>query len=177
MQVYKKLSEAIKAIDATGRVKVAQGERGVTISITDTMLFKPGEAMVLSESRETLMRVASVLTDFPHQIRIEGHTDNVPIHTKEFPTNWELSAARALNITRFLTEGGYLPADRLAASGYGEFHPIAPNDTPEGRSQNRRVELVILKSLKSEGEGQVISPIKGPCVATGLPGGCESETP
>jgi chemotaxis protein MotB len=177
LQVYRKLSEAIKAIDATGRVKVAQSERGVTISITDTMLFKPGEAIVLAESRETLLRVASVLTDFPHQIRIEGHTDNVPIHTKEFPTNWELSASRALNITRFLTEGGYLPADRLAASGYGEFHPIAPNDTPEGRSQNRRVEVVILKSLKSEGEGQVISPIKGPCVATGLPGGCESETP
>jgi chemotaxis protein MotB len=177
MQVYKKLSEAIKAIDATGRVKVAQGERGVTISITDTMLFKPGEPLVLPDARETLLRVASVLSDFPQQIRIEGHTDNVPIHTKEFPTNWELSASRALNITRFLTEGGYLPADRLAASGYGEFHPTAPNDTPEGRSQNRRVEVVILKSLKSEGEGQVISPIKGPCVATGLPGGCESETP
>ena len=177
MQVYTKLSEAIKAIDTSGRVKVAQSERGVTISITDTMLFKPGEATVLSESRETLMRVASVLTDFPQQIRIEGHTDNVPIHTKEFPTNWELSAARALNITRFLTEGGYLPSERLAASGYGEFHPIAPNDTPEGRSQNRRVEVVILKSSKSEGEGQVISPIKGPCVATGLPGGCENEAP
>jgi chemotaxis protein MotB len=178
MQVYKKLSEAIKAIDATGRVKVAQGERGVTISITDTMLFKPGEALVLSESQETLLRVASVLTDFPHQIRIEGHTDNVPIHTKEFPTNWELSASRALNITRFLTEGGYLPSERLAASGYGEFHPLTPNDTPEGRSQNRRVELVILKELKADGgANEVISAIKKPCVPTGLPGGCESDEP
>ena len=134
----------------TGRVKVAQGERGVTISITDTTLFKPRRSLVLSESNETLMRVAAVLKDFPHQIRIEGHTDNVPIHTKEFPTNWELSAARALNITRFLTEGGYLPPERLAASGYGEFHPVASNDTPEERSQNRRVELVILKAQRRD---------------------------
>jgi len=178
MQIYKKLSEAIKATDSAGRVKVAQGERGVTVSITDTMLFQPGQALVVPEAREMLSRVASVLKDFPHQIRIEGHTDNVPIHNKEFPTNWELSAARALNITRFLTEGGYLPPERLGASGYGEFHPVAPNDTPEGRSQNRRVELVILKGLKGEGEGnQVISPIKAPCVVTGLPGGCEDEGP
>ncbi len=175
MQVYKKLSEAIQATDSKGRVKVAQGERGVTISITDTTLFKPGEAIVLSEASETLIRVASVLNDFPHQIRIEGHTDNMPIHTKEFPTNWELSAARALNITRFLTEGGYLPAERLAASGYGEFHPIASNDTPEERSQNRRVELVILKALKDVDGNKVVEPIGAPCVPTGLPGGCEPK--
>jgi hypothetical protein len=77
-----------------------------------------------------------------------------------------------LNITRFLTEGGYLSPERLAASGYGEFHPIAPNDTPEDRSQNRRVELVILKALKDQ-EGKVITPDEIPCVPTGLPGGCE----
>ena len=178
MQVYKKLSEAIKATDSTGRVKVAQGERGVTVSITDTMLFLPGQALVLPEARETLSRVASVLKDFPHQIRIEGHTDNVPIHTKEFATNWELSAARALNITRFLTEGGYLPPERLAASGYGEFHPTVPNDTPEGRWQNRRVEVVVLKAVKGEGEAnQVMSPIQSPCIATGLPGGCQDQAP
>ena len=176
--LYKKLAEAIKASDTTERVKIAHGERGITISITETMLFRSGQALVLPEARETLVRVASVLKDFPHQIRIEGHTDNVPIHTKEFATNWELSAARALNITRFLTEGGYLPPERLAASGYGEFHPTAPNDTPEGRWQNRRVEVVILKTVKGEGKGnQVISPITSPCIATGLPGGCGDEAP
>jgi chemotaxis protein MotB len=177
MQVYKKLSEAIQATDTKGRVKVAQGERGVTISITDTTLFMPGEAVVLSEATETLIRVAAVLKDFPHQIRVEGHTDNVPIHTKEFPTNWELSASRALNITRFLAEGGYLPAERLAASGYGEFHPIASNDTPEERSQNRRVELVIIKALKDPEDGKAAVSGEPPCVATGLPGGCEHEGP
>ena len=178
MQVYKKLSEVIKASDTTERVKIAHGERGITISITETMLFRSGQALVLPEARETLVRVASVLKDFPHQIRIEGHTDNVPIHTKEFATNWELSAARALNITRFLTEGGYLPPERLAASGYGEFHPTAPNDTPEGRWQNRRVEVVVLKAVKGEGEAnQVMSPIQSPCIATGLPGGCQDQAP
>ena len=179
MQVYKKLSEAIKDTDSTGRVKVGQGERGVTVSITDTMLFQPGQAIILTEARDTLTRVATVLKDFPHQIRIEGHTDNLPIHTKEFPTNWELSAARALNITRFLSEGDYLPAERLAASGYGEFHPVASNDSAEGRAQNRRVELVILKMSKTEAEkNQVVSPMELPCVMNlGLPGSCEEQAP
>jgi chemotaxis protein MotB len=175
MQLYKKLSEAIIATDTTGRVKVEQGERGITVSITDTMLFQPGQAVVLTEARAMLIPVASALKDFAHQIRIEGHTDNVPIHTKEFPTNWELSTARAVNITRFMVDGGYLPAERLAASGYGEFHPVASNDTAEGRAQNRRVELVVLKDLKSEGEGNANAQIKLPCVATGLPGGCENS--
>jgi chemotaxis protein MotB len=174
MQLYKKLSEAIKATDTTGRVKVDKGERGVTVSITDTMLFHPGHAAILPEARETLMRVASVLKDFPHQVRVEGHTDNVPIHTKEFPTNWELSGARALNITRFLAEGGYLPPERLGASGYAEFHPIASNESVEGRAQNRRVELVILKDVKSETD-QAIVPIT-PCpFSIGLPGSCEEK--
>jgi chemotaxis protein MotB len=154
---------------------VEQGERGITVSITDTMLFQPGQAVVLSEARGMLVSVAAILRDFQHQIRIEGHTDNIPIHTKEFPTNWELSAARALNITRLLTEGGYLPPERLAASGYGEFHPVASNDTADGRAQNRRVELVGLKDLKSEGEGNTV--LKAPCVPTGLPGGCEQAEP
>jgi chemotaxis protein MotB len=175
MQLYKKLSEAIMATDTTGRVKVEQGERGITVSITDTMLFQPGQAVVLSDARAMLVSVATILRDFQHQIRIEGHTDNVPIHTKEFPTNWELSAARALNITRLLTEGGYLAPERLAASGYGEFHPVASNDTAEGRAQNRRVELVVLKDLKSEGEGNNV--MNAPCVPTGLPGGCEQSEP
>ena len=173
MALYKKLSEKIMATDTTGRVKVEQGERGVVVSMKDTMLFQPGQAVVLPEARAMLIPMATVLRDFPHQIRIEGHTDNVPIHTKEFPTNWELSAARALNITRFLAEGGHLPPERLAASGYAEFHPVASNDTPEGRSQNRRVELVLFKDLKPDDEGNsAVSPLKTPCVVTGLPGGC-----
>jgi chemotaxis protein MotB len=176
MQLYKRLTDALHDTDPAGRIKMAQGERGVTVSITDTMLFQPGQAVVLSEARETLGRVAAVLKQFPHQIRIEGHTDNVPIHTKEFPTNWELSAARALNLTRFLAEEGYLPPERLAASGYGEFHPVASNDMPEGRAQNRRVELVILKALKNE-ESAVL-PLSPPCVVTpGLPGSCEEQSP
>jgi chemotaxis protein MotB len=173
MKVYKKLTEAIKAIDTTGRVKVTQGERGVTITITDTILFETGQARLLPEAQDTLVRVASVLKDFPHQLRIEGHTDNVPIHTTEFPSNWELSSARALNITRFLTDGGYLHSDRLAASGFGEFHPVVSNDSLEGRSQNRRVEVVILKEVQEDSVRSAGSSVTGPCVATGLPGGCE----
>jgi chemotaxis protein MotB len=178
MQLYKRLSDAIQATDTADRVKMAQGERGVTVSITDTMLFQPGQAEVLNEARGTLSRVAAALKEFPHQIRIEGHTDNVPIHTKEFPTNWELSTARALNITRFLAEEGYLPPERLAASGYGEFHPVAGNDTPEGRAQNRRVELVILKAPKNEKELAILPLSAPPCVVTpGLPGSCEEHGP
>ena len=82
--------------------------------------------------------------DSPYDLRIEGHTDNVPIHNAEFDSNWELSSARATRIARIFLEMNAIPADRLSAAGYAEFHPVAGNDTPEGRAENRRVDLVVL---------------------------------
>ena len=151
------------------------------VSIADTMAFAPGRADLLPEAYDALGRIASVLREFSNEVRIEGHTDNVPIHTAQYSSNWELSITRAINIVRFLGEGGYLPQDRLAAGGYGEYHPAASNDTVEGRAKNRRVELVVVKSIageddSSQGFGGVIS--RTPCVVSvDLPGSCEEQGP
>jgi chemotaxis protein MotB len=202
MQIYRKLVDAIKAsaVEKSGKAvagksdqagassprlpgesqaAVVQDERGVVVSIANAVAFEPGKAELLPEARATLIQVATALQGFPSQIRVEGHTDNIPIHTGEFPSNWELSSARAVNIVRFLAEGGHLPPDRLAAAGYGEFHPVAANDTAEGRAANRRVELVIVKSGSSEGAGQQ-PDVAGtvPCVpSTGFPPGCMPAAP
>jgi chemotaxis protein MotB len=90
-----------------------------------------------------LSALAASLPDAP--LRVEGHTDNVPIHTQQYATNWELSTARASAIARLLLEHGALKPANLAAAGYAEFHPIAPNTTEEGRSKNRRVDIILLR--------------------------------
>ena len=84
------------------------------------------------------------------QIRVEGHTDNVPIRTAIYPTNWELSANRATNVVKFFIENGQMVPVRLSASGYGEYHPIATNDSSEGRAANRRVDIVVVKSVNTD---------------------------
>ena len=91
-----------------------------------------------------MSRVAQSLTKIPGQIRLEGHTDDTPIHTPKFPSHWRLSTARAITVLKFLTNRYNIPAERLAVSGYGEYRPVAPNDTPENRAKNRRVAVVIL---------------------------------
>ena len=90
-------------------------------------------------------RIAMILRDKKYPLRIEGHTDDVPIHTSQFASNWELSAARATELVRTLIVRNGFPADRLSAGGFAEFHPVATNQTAEGRAQNRRVDVVILE--------------------------------
>jgi chemotaxis protein MotB len=202
MQIYRKLADAVKAsaaeksgkaiagkpdqagaasprLPGESQAAVAQDERGVVVSMASAVAFEPGRAELLPEARATLIQVATALQGFPSQIRVEGHTDNIPIRTGEFPSNWELSSARAVTIVRFLAEGGHLPPDRLAAAGYGEFHPVAANDTAEGRAANRRVELVIVKSGSPEGAVPQ-SDVAGivPCVpSSGFPPGCTPAAP
>ena len=108
------------------------------------VMFDSGSAQIRPEFTPILEKIAEELMKIPNDIRIEGHTDNRPIHTPMFPSNWELSAARATSVLRFLVKKGIDPS-RLSAVGYGEFRPVASNDTPEGRAKNRRVEILILK--------------------------------
>lgn len=119
-------------------------ERGMVIHFTDRVLFDTGRAELKPEARELLLVLARQLKDLPHAIRVEGHTDNVPIHNALYASNWELSAARAVRVVRFLIETGGIDPRRLAAVGYGEYRPIASNDTAEGRARNRRVDIVLL---------------------------------
>ena len=181
--LYTQLNESITRVTGSGKtgaagkaggIVIAPGERGIVVSIADSMAFESGKAVLLPEAREALIQLSSVLKDFPHQLRVEGHTDNVPIHTEQFASNWELSAMRAVNIARFLAEEAHLAPGRLAASGYGEFHPIASNGTAEGRAQNRRVEIVILKTIQPDDVlGLPDPPVSPPCVVRpGFPEGC-----
>lgn len=129
-----------------GKVRVTQTDRGVAVEINASVLFAPGNANLSSQTSEALKAVASVLKDDNHTIRVEGHTDSVPIKTALFPSNWELSAVRASSVVRLFIENG-VDEHRLTAVGRGSTQPVASNDTAEGRLRNRRVAVMILSSL------------------------------
>ena len=120
-------------------------ERGLKISLTESLMFHSGDARILPGALPVLEIICEKLKKLQNDITIEGHTDNVPIHTKEFPSNWELSMTRAVNMLKYLIETQGILAERVSAAGYGEYRPAALNDTDEGRAQNRRVVLVVLR--------------------------------
>lgn len=129
-------------------------KRGLIIRISEHIFFNSGEATIRPEMEPILQVLGRTLERVPNHIRIEGHTDNVPIHTQRFPSNWELSTARATTIVRYLLEHFQFDPERLSATGYGEYRPIATNSTSEGRMLNRRVDFVILSQKEMENEPQ-----------------------
>ncbi|WP_090905156.1 flagellar motor protein MotD [Nitrosospira sp. Nsp13] len=129
-----------------GQVRMTQSERGVRVEINASALFPLGEATLQGDSIKALNAVGQVLRNGEHAIHVEGHTDDIPIITPKFPSNWELSAVRASSVVRLLIENG-VQATRLTAVGYGENRPVESNDSEEGRARNRRVTLMILSSL------------------------------
>ncbi|EEG76519.1 OmpA/MotB domain protein [Dethiobacter alkaliphilus AHT 1] len=118
-------------------------DRGVVLEIQDRLLFDTGRAEIRPEARELLVKVAGILANVPNQIIVEGHTDNVPIQTAQYPSNWELSVDRAVRVVRYLSERQDIDPERFLATGYGEFQPVASNETVQGRAKNRRVNIVI----------------------------------
>lgn len=148
-----------------GLVKVEGNETGATITISDMVLFAVGESHMKEEGLRIMRKIADVLSQFRYMIKIVGHTDNSPINTVRFPSNWELSAARASEVVRFLAENGIDPK-LMAAVGYSEYHPIASNDTDKGRAQNRRVEIVyerqsIMETVAGKAETSETPPLDG----------------
>jgi len=117
---------------------------GLVISLREAGFFDSGSATMKAQAEDAFRRVAQVLQEHPYGVRIEGHTDPVPIHTAHFASNWELSTARATELVKLLIEQHGIAADRLSAAGYAEFHPVASNSTSKGRQLNRRVDVVIL---------------------------------
>ena len=147
-EAQRRLETEMRAALESRDVTISELAGKLTVNILDRVLFASGEADITVEGQAVLRKVAEVLGQFPdRQVQIIGHTDNVPIRTVRFPSNWELSAARAIAAVRFLSEQAGVNAHRLGALGYGEFHPIADNATPEGRAQNRRIAIVILPEL------------------------------
>lgn len=141
----KNILHALESLVKDGQVKVTQSSSGIAVEINASVLFSPGQAKLAENSSLTLQAVAHVIKEQKHEIHVEGHTDNLPIHTESFPSNWELSTARASSVIRLFVENGVEP-HRLTAIGYGENRPIETNETPEGRKRNRRVTIMILST-------------------------------
>lgn len=146
----RRLDAALAPLVKAGTVRVSQNGRGVTLEINASALFAPGEAAITSEARRPLHAVAQLLKDDPHEVQVEGHTDSAPISNSVFPSNWELSAARASSVVRLFISSG-MPAGRLTAVGHAANMPVALNDTPEGRARNRRIAVTILSALPDTG--------------------------
>jgi len=136
-----------------GKVAVSIQPRGLVLSLRESALFPPGQDMFNPEAVSILSKIAEALRKLPAQpVRLEGHTDNVPIETERFPSNWELSAARANAVLDLLCHRYGLEPRRFAVAGYADYHPVAANDTAEGRARNRRVDIVVLSRSAAEME-------------------------
>lgn len=144
--VASSLLEVLGPLVKEGKVRITQGRRGVSIEINANVLFQPGQANLEPLSRDVLRAVAERLRDEPFNLEITGHTDLLPISNSTFASNWELSAVRATSVVRHLAENGIAP-ERMQAIGREATRPVAPNNTPEGRARNRRVELMILSGM------------------------------
>lgn len=138
----------------TGRIHLSMEARGLVISFRQAALFGSGTAAITPDALPTLQKVSAVLRQVPNPIRLEGHTDSVPIHNEQFQSNWELSAARSIALLRVLTDNYKVETDRLSIAGYADNEPAESNDTEEGRSRNRRVDIVVLNETGVAAEPQ-----------------------
>ncbi len=147
-EIIRRIRTAAFAAGMRGKIRVTAEREGVRIIIQAPILFDSGKADLRTESFPILDEVVKILEESPNVVVVEGHTDNVPINTPEFPSNWELSTARAISVARYVFQKGNLEPSRFTVAGYGEHHPVATNETPEGRQKNRRVEI-LLRSIES----------------------------
>jgi chemotaxis protein MotB len=138
------LRNALKNEIALHEVALHRESDGLVISLREFGFFDSGSAKIKPESVKALDRIASILAIRTYKLRIEGHTDDIPIHTAQMTSNWELSTARSTEIVRILIADHQFPPRRLSAAGYAQYHPVASNSTPQGRAQNRRVDIVVL---------------------------------
>jgi len=120
-------------------------KNGVTINLEGSVAFEPGIADINPRVFPALKGIGKLINKIPNAVRVEGHSDNIPISTPKFPSNWELSIARAVNVTKYLIEHANVSPLRLSAAGYGDSKPLIPNDTAKHRAKNRRVEIVLLR--------------------------------
>ena len=141
--------DSIRALDTEPGVGIAFTDKGILITLEESFLFRSGIADIDPGGLPLLDKIADVIRKTSNPIRVEGHTDNDKINTVRFPSNWELSIARAVNVVKYLVEAGKISPHRLSAVGYGESRPIFPNDTPQHRAENRRVEILLASKNKN----------------------------
>lgn len=145
LQIERMLRSFIREENLESEIRLEREGRGLVVRFADNVLFDLGKADLKPGARRILDRLAMVIAGIPNDIRVEGHTDDLPIHTAAFPSNWELSTRRATEVVRYFAEAHRFSPVRLSAAGYGEYRPLAPNDTYENRRLNRRVDVVIIK--------------------------------
>lgn len=180
LAAFRRMLEQFREMIASGQLRVRIVRGKMVVELPEGVLFDSGSAELKDSGKATLQRIAQVLAGIENrEFLVAGHTDNIPIRGRRFPSNWELSAARGVAVARFLADNG-MPASRIAAAGYADQQPVAANDTDEGRAQNRRIEIVLmpnldelpdLSSLESEIGGAGAAPATPPAAAgTAAPG-------
>lgn len=143
------LDAKLKSKNMTASVKTNIDDRGLIISLSNAIVFESGSAEIKKENEDTLLEIARMVSITDHYVRIEGHTDNVPMSSDLYPSNWDLSTARAANVVRlFVNKANALP-ENLIAVGYGEYRPVADNSTEKGRAQNRRIDIIVMSEKYS----------------------------
>ena len=152
----KVLTKELGAEIQAGKLQINMGSRGLIISFTQAALFPSGEDEIAKDFYPGIQKIASAIKQIPNPVRLEGHTDAVPIHNSRFKSNWELSAARSIALLELFVSSG-LPRERLSIAGYADTAPVDSNDTEQGRQRNRRVDMVILNETGVQGEPERIS--------------------
>lgn len=149
----KQLEESIETLDFEKGIGITYSDMGIIIALDDSVLFSSGSADINPDAFHVLDKITTtILNQVSNAIRIEGHTDTDPIQTEKYPSNWELSTVRSVNVLKYLIEPGKVLPRRLSAVGYGEAKPLFPNDTVEHKRKNRRVEIVITSDESNQGE-------------------------
>jgi chemotaxis protein MotB len=144
-EVFDWLEELANEFNLEEEIKLALTREGMIMRMSEYALFNLGSADLTAEAVPLLQKVGAIISKTDYLIRIEGHTDNLPIHTERYPSNWELSTARAVNVLRYFIKNHKIDPRRLAAEGFSEFHPLVENDTPQNRVKNRRVEIIFIR--------------------------------
>ncbi len=146
---FKSLVDRFKKLIDAGKLRVKIVEGRMVVELATDILFDSGSARLSKDGKASIEEVAAVLGGIENRrFQVEGHTDNVPMHTAQYPSNWELAAARAVNVVKAMVSAG-MPPERISAASYAEFKPAQPNDTPEGKASNRRIEIVVVPDLSS----------------------------
>ncbi|MBV2235149.1 MAG: flagellar motor protein MotD [Sterolibacterium sp.] len=154
----KEIRDTLAPLVDSGQVRITENARGITLDINASILFSSGEARLANEALAPLVAVAHILAATDFSVTVEGHTDNMPIATTQFASNWELSGVRAASVVRLMIDNG-VAASRLMAVGYADQRPVAGNDTADGRASNRRVAITIESNLPDQADAGAISAI------------------
>ncbi|MDZ7835775.1 MAG: OmpA family protein [Alkalibacterium sp.] len=150
-ELYQTVTNYLEIEGLESDVSLSRDQEGVYIDIQEAILFDPGSATLKTSGRDAVGSLAGLFGLFDNEIIVEGYTDDIPMSSRRFPSNWELSVERAVSVLRYLSEEYSVEPTRLSARGYGEYHPVVPNDSRANRAQNRRVNIVIVHEHRKEG--------------------------